>query len=138
MLIVVAVFLTIAAIAIPSLMSALYQAKVARGVADIRTIETDLAWYQSVNGVLPDSLAQVGDDALLDPWGNPYQYLNHATVKGNGKVRKDRFLVPLNSDYDLYSMGADGQSVSPLTAKTSQDDIVRASNGAYIGLASQF
>jgi general secretion pathway protein G len=59
-------------------------------------------------------------------------------MKGNGKARKDKFLVPINSDYDLYSDGQDGQSASPLTAKASQDDIVRAANGRYVGLASQF
>jgi general secretion pathway protein G len=56
----------------------------------------------------------------------------------SAKPRKDRFLVPINSDYDLYSMGPDGQSVAPLTAAPSQDDIVRASNGAYFGLAADF
>jgi general secretion pathway protein G len=44
----------------------------------------------------------------------------------------------LNDDYDLYSMGQDGVSVSPITAKPSQDDILRASDGSYLGLASQF
>jgi general secretion pathway protein G len=55
-----------------------------------------------------------------------------------GKMRKDRFLVPLNSDYDLYSMGKDGDSRPPLTAQMSRDDIVRASDGAFVGLASDF
>jgi len=55
-----------------------------------------------------------------------------------GKVRKDRFLVPLNSDYDLYSMGKDGQSKAPLTAPVSKDDIVRCNDGGYVGLASEF
>ena len=49
-----------------------------------------------------------------------------------------RFLVPLNSDYDLYSMGKDGVSSPPITAKPSQDDVIRASNGSYVGLASNF
>ena len=110
----------------------------ARAVGDINAIETDIVTYESANGQLPDDLSQIGDDVLLDPWNNPYQYLNHANLKGNGKVRKDRFLVPLNSDYDLYSMGADGQTVAPLTAAKSQDDVIRASEGAYLGLASQF
>jgi len=55
-----------------------------------------------------------------------------------GKARKDKFLVPLNSTYDLYSKGKDGQSKLPLTAKASKDDIIRASDGAFIGLASEF
>ena len=53
-------------------------------------------------------------------------------------MRKNRFMVPINSDYDLYSMGKDGQSVSPLTAKASRDDIIRANDGQFIGLASNY
>lgn len=138
MLIVVAILLTIAAIAIPNLMAALEAARTARAVSDIHTLEDEVTLYFSINGQFPDSLAQVGYGDFLDPWGNPYEYLNHDTMKGNGKARKDRFLVPLNSDYDLYSAGKDGKSVSPLTAQASQDDIVRASDGSYVGLASQF
>jgi general secretion pathway protein G len=54
------------------------------------------------------------------------------------KPRMDRFLVPINSDYDLYSMGRDGRSVAPLTAKMSHDDIVRANDGKYVGLAHKY
>jgi len=138
LLIVVAVFLTICAIAIPNLMAAMDQARIARAVSEIHTLEDGITLYQVINGTLPDDLSQVGYGNLNDPWGNPYQYLNHSTMKGNGKARKDRFLVPLNSDYDLYSMGKDGQSTSPITAQKSQDDVIRASDGSYDGLASQF
>jgi general secretion pathway protein G len=55
-----------------------------------------------------------------------------------GQARKDRFLVPINSDFDLYSMGKDGRSVGPLTAQQSHDDIIRANDGGYYGLASNF
>lgn len=57
---------------------------------------------------------------------------------GIGGARKDRFLVPINSDFDLYSMGKDGQSVGPLTAQKSHDDIIRASDGGFYGLAANF
>lgn len=57
---------------------------------------------------------------------------------GSVKPRKDRFLVPINSDYDLYSMGPDGQTNEPLNVPVSRDDIVRASNGAYVGVAENF
>lgn len=138
LLIVVALLLTIAAIAIPNLMAALDQARIARAVGDIKTLEDEIVLFQTINGQLPDDLSQVGYGGYLDPWHNPYQYLNHFTMKGNGQARKDRFLVPLNSDYDLYSMGKDGQSMPPITAKVSLDDIIRASDGSYTGLASQF
>jgi general secretion pathway protein G len=55
-----------------------------------------------------------------------------------GEVRKDRFLVPINSDYDLYSMGPDGESRAPLQAEPSRDDVIRGGDGAFIGLASDF
>jgi general secretion pathway protein G len=59
-------------------------------------------------------------------------------MQGVGKARKNQFLVPLNSDYDLYSTGQDGDSQSPLKAKVSRDDIIRANDGAYIGLAAAY
>lgn len=57
---------------------------------------------------------------------------------GVGGARKDRFLVPINSDFDIYSMGRDGQTVAPLTALKSHDDIIRASDGGFYGLATYF
>lgn len=45
---------------------------------------------------------------------------------------------PLNSDFDLYSMGPDGKTATPLTAKASYDDIIRAVDGKFLGLASDF
>lgn len=87
-------------------------------------------------GSLPANLDAVGFGGSTDPWGNPYVYLDLTSTKG--KARKDHSLVPLNSDYDLYSKGPDGQSASPLTAKSSRDDILRANNGRFVGPASQY
>jgi general secretion pathway protein G len=55
-----------------------------------------------------------------------------------GHARKDHSLVPINTDFDLYSMGPDGRSAPPLTAQHSRDDIVRANNGTFIGIASEY
>jgi general secretion pathway protein G len=55
-----------------------------------------------------------------------------------GQARKDRNLVPINSDFDLFSPGRDGKTTGPLTAKTSHDDIVRGSDGAFVGLARDY
>ena len=57
---------------------------------------------------------------------------------GMGQARKVKFLVPINSRYDLYSMGKDGASVSPLTAKSSRDDIIMANDGGFVGLAKNY
>jgi len=47
-------------------------------------------------------------------------------------------MVPVNTDFDLYSMGKDGKSRAPFTAKASHDDIVRANDGKFIGLVSEY
>ncbi|WP_291989943.1 type II secretion system protein [Luteitalea sp.] len=57
---------------------------------------------------------------------------------GTGGARKDRNLVPINSDYDFFSKGRDGQSVGPLSGGPSQDDIVRGSDGAFFGLGRDY
>ncbi len=55
-----------------------------------------------------------------------------------GSLRKDKFLVPVNTDFDLYSKGRDGKSVAPFTAGASRDDVVRANNGGYFGLVQYY
>ena len=138
MMIVVAILVTLASLAIPAYKDYINEASIVRASEDIRTLEIQIREYEIRTNVLPDGLDDINQDSFRDPWGNPYQYLNIATMKGNGKARKDRFLVPLNSDFDLYSMGKDGRSASPLTAKLSRDDIIRANDGGYVGLASEY
>jgi len=88
----------------------------------------------------PETLEDLGLKTPQDPWGNPYQYLKieGSEKKGVGNMRKDHNMVPVNSDFDLYSKGKDGKSQTPFTSKASRDDIVRANNGRYIGLVSDY
>jgi general secretion pathway protein G len=139
MVIAVAMLATLAAIAIPIYQSYLDQARNTAAAADISVLQLKIRVYVEEEGKLPDSLSDLKWENL-DPWGHPYQYLNFADAGPGwkGKARKDRFLVPLNSTYDLYSNGKDGQSKPPLTVKVSKDDILRANDGAFIGLASMF
>lgn len=137
-LIVIAIIATLAAIAIPAYSNYIQRAKIARCIAEVRMLESEIAAYQENNDKLPDNLNDLGRGNILDPWGNPYQFLNFANVKGKGKMRKDRNLVPINAHFDLYSMGKDGKSQPPLTAKVSHDDIIRANNGSFIGIASGY
>ena len=169
----------LAGLAIPNYLGYLDKARLARCIAEIRYIERAIDSYEAANEALPNTLAEVGAGELVDPWGNPYEYLNivaltlpgggggggagggggnsngggkktsywfepdsaYAAGAGNGsagKPRKDRFLHPINSDYDLYSMGKDGESVEPLTAQKSHDDVIRANDGSFVGLAIEF
>jgi len=140
LLIALAVASLLAIIAIPSYSDYRDKADDATAAADIRGISQKIERYYTENNRYPDSLADVNTASLLDPWKNPYHYLriNGAGLNGKAALRKDKSLVPINTDFDLYSSGKDSNSMPPLTAKTSQDDIVRANNGKYIGLASDY
>jgi len=126
------------AVALPSWLMLQDRKNIAVAEFDITGIATLCTHYYDDNQAYPASLADVGAAGSLDPWGNPYQYHNTATGQGNGLARKDHKLHPLNSDFDLYSMGIDGASVSPLTAKPSRDDIVRANDGAFVGPVADY
>ena len=110
----------------------------ARAITDIRTIEHDIYIYEGHPGKLPDSLDQMGEDLLFDAWGNQYQYHNTKTGNGNGQQRFDKLANPLNVDFDLYSVGKNGMSAPGLDKPESQDDVVRADNGEFVGMASEF
>ena len=114
------------------------KARVAKAVTEIKEIETRIKLYAIDERSFPADLKQIGKGGMLDPWGNPYQYLDLTTAKGKGAARKNKNLVPINSDFDIYSVGKDGKSSSPLTAKPSRDDIVRANDGRFVGLAADY
>ena len=114
-------------------------AKNASAISDLAKIKSLIDRYRlNNNDAVPSSLADINAAGMLDPWGHAYVFLNFSTVHGNGHKRKDRNLVPINSQYDLYSMGANGRSASPLTAAVSRDDLIVANDGAFIGLASDY
>jgi general secretion pathway protein G len=130
----------VAAIAIPNFISFRYKAKVAVAIEEIKQIENAIGAYVLNEGVLPDSLTDVGEDDMTDPWGHPYRYLriDGGKAKGlKGKRRRDKNANPVNSDYDLYSMGKDGKTAAQFTAKKARDDVVRANDGRYYGLAGE-
>lgn len=144
-MIVVVIIGILSSIAVPNYFSSREKAKIAAAVAEIKILEKMIQAYNIDNDGYPETLKDLGRKAPKDPWGNPYQYLkiesnekNGKEKKGVGKMRKDRNMVPVNSDFDLYSKGKDGESQTPFTAKASQDDIVRANNGRYIGPVSDY
>lgn len=138
LMVVIAILGTLIGIAVPAYQGYIEKARVVRAIAEIDMLQKEIFVYLTEKNELPDTLTDIGRGNLLDPWKNNYQYLSFADIQGKGKMRKDRFLVPLNTDYDLYSMGKDGESQPPLTAKASHDDVIRANDGRFIGLASDY
>lgn len=136
-MIAVAIVAIVVSIAIPAYNGYVTESKNVIAAADINTIEDELKAYFYETRQYPDDLAAIGRATKEDPWGQTYTYYNIAKF-GVAGARKDKSLHPLNSDFDLYSIGPDGDSKLALTAKPSYDDVIRASNGRFIGLGKDF
>jgi general secretion pathway protein G len=144
-MVIVAIIGTFSLIAVPTFRVYAEKSRTARAIGDIRTLEKEILSYYADNYRFPASLDNIRRQNFLDPWGTPYQYLRITVGKGKkglggtvSDARKDKFLVPINSDYDLYSMGPDKKTQRPLTSKAGRDDIVRANNGTFVGPANLF
>jgi general secretion pathway protein G len=131
-----AAVLVLGSFAIPAFNGYVERGRVARAVSDIGTLSLQLYRWQRDSNRLPANLAEAGLGGD-DPWGRPYVYVRAAGTR-ESQLRKDEELIPLNSDFDLYSMGPDGVSALALPAAPSLDDVVRADDGAYIGLAVNY
>lgn len=136
LIVLVAGALLLGSFAIPAFTGYVERSRVARAVSDIGTLSLQLYRWERDTHNLPATLAEAGLGGD-DPWGRPYVYRRAGDARPT-ELRKDGELVPLNSDFDLYSLGPDGVSALALPAAPSHDDVVRAGNGAYIGLAVNY
>ncbi|MBZ0151224.1 MAG: type II secretion system GspH family protein [Planctomycetes bacterium] len=62
----------------------------------------------------------------------------YAGVPTEPTRRRDRYMFPLNTDYDLFSLGPDGRTAASLGETVGQDDVIRANNGGYYGTAAEY
>jgi general secretion pathway protein G len=128
----------LAAIAIPSYRATVLSMRAKEAVHDLVQIAQAVERHRYANSFkLPASLSELANLPTVDPWGNPYEYLRFEGAVP-GKIRKDHNLHPLNSEFDLYSMGPDGKSVPPLTGRPSRDDVIWANDGKYVGVAEDY
>ena len=137
LLIAMAIIGVLAAIAIPAYQDYKEKARVYQAVTEISTMASKIGQHWQDARSYPDSLADIGLGAKLDPWGYPYRYLN-LDKKGNGGARRDKNLNPLNTDFDLYSVGKDAKTKLPISQKDSLDDVIRVYDGKFVNLASEF
>jgi general secretion pathway protein G len=128
------------AVAVPSYARIIRNQKIAQCERDLRLLAMSIERYRTRTFQVPQDLGQLGTLVPKDPWGRNYQFLNFASPEPDvsGRIRKDHNLHPLNSEFDLYSLGEDGGSSAPLTARASQDDVIWARDGAFVGLASDY
>ena len=134
----VAIVAVLVAVALPAYSDYRERQRIMQAISDLVVLNAVIKNYHFDVGSYPESLADVGAATRLDPWGKPYVYLNLQDPASKGNARKNKNLVPINSDFDLYSVGKDGQTSPPLTSKYSRDDVVRANDGRYNGLAADY
>jgi general secretion pathway protein G len=113
-MVVVVIIGLLAAVIVPTVISKVDEARVAKAKQDIQSLETALTMFRLDNSKYPTTeqgltalVSQPTDPSIKhwkaggylqrvskDPWGNDYQYVYPGA---HGK------------EYDLYSLGADGQ-----------------------------
>jgi general secretion pathway protein G len=135
LMLVIGIASIISGIAVPAFMGHADKVHNTAAMAKISEIGIIIDKYYVEHNSYPGTLAEIGQGGVLDPWGRPYQYLNMAQDPHLNKCRKLGPVHPLNTDYDLYSKGKDGKNQKPINSKDSWDDIIRAYNGSYTGLA---
>ena len=130
-------------IGIPAYQGYVSRSKLLDTITMVRKMSDDIHRYDVAKGGLPINLAAVDTEyktayaTARDPWGQAYVYLDLRASHGAGG-RKDKALKPINSDFDLYSVGPDGLTNASLTHANRRDDVVRARDGGFIGTAEEF
>ncbi len=134
----IAVIALLSTIAIPMYRDYQENARVVQAANEIGSIAALIQHFFIENRTYPADLGVVNAGGRLDPWKRPYVYFPHDAKNFMKAARRDKNFKPLNSDFDLYSVGKDGASKQKLDAKESLDDVVRAVDGRFIGRASDF
>ncbi len=137
-LVVCALISVLASLSAGIYVSALKTARVARAIGDLHALDADVNAFHLRNNRYPTTLVEARPIVPNDPWGQPYVYTDLSQRGSRGRARKDGRLNPINADFDLYSVGEDGRTATPLTAPQSKDDVIRAREGAFLGLAADF
>jgi general secretion pathway protein G len=121
--------------AVPTFFQSIQQTANKRVIVDLQVLQFAIDMYERMNERLPDSLDDLGPGPRIDHWGYSYHYTPSTSEDWGTNRRLDQHQVPLNDDYDLFSSGPDGDWRKPLMNPLSHDDIVRADDGLFIGVA---
>lgn len=138
LLIVMAIISILATIGFIKYSAFIDQTKETKAAADVKQIAQLIEDFKEVKGRYPFDLSELEKGEFKDPWGNPYQYVNIAEDDKKGKdqqkARRDRNQKPINTYFDLWSNGADGDYQQQVSGAKSRDDIIYAWDGEFVGL----
>jgi len=127
------------AVALPGYQNFIDKGNAAESSAAMLEVQNKIEIYIAQHNAMPASLDDLGVELEKDKWGNDFVYIPLEGHEANLQyARADAAIVVLNSDYDLWSPGKDGMTNKVITHDAAQDDIIRAGNGAYFGLAKDY
>jgi len=132
----IAIVGVMAALGITNYRGYIERVRVAKAIVDLKGIGVHLDVKKINDEALPASLAAAGL-SKNDPWGRPYVYLRLSAPPPIA-ARRDQFNVPINADFDLYSIGKDGLTHRQVSHPNAHDDVVRGANGGYYGLGRNY
>ncbi|HVS24358.1 MAG TPA: prepilin-type cleavage/methylation domain-containing protein [Gammaproteobacteria bacterium] len=127
----------IAVVGIPSMNTYVNHGRAVIAIGDIGNISGLLYRWQLNTRAFPETLAEAGLDGRLDPWGHPYRYLKIDNAQPTDR-RLDPNLRAINTDFDIYSLGPDGETQTEIMAPQARDDVIRGNNGRFIGVAENY
>jgi len=140
LLMVIAIIGVLSLMAIPQYSNLKNRAQNSRCKSEIRTVEKSIIAYNLDHGSFPTTgNLSLATTTLKDPWGRDYQYYNINGGAGTPYMNVNG-IDPLNTDFDLYSLGVDGATTAKLdpASTTSMDDIVRGTNGSIVSLGRNY
>jgi general secretion pathway protein G len=92
----------------------------------------------AVTAVVDRTLSAAEVDSLTTSIATSATFTMYAGVDAEVTRRRDRYMFPLNTDYDLFSLGPDSRTAVALGDVVARDDVIRANNGGYFGPASEY
>jgi type II secretion system protein G len=137
LLMVIAIIACLSVIALSSFSNVQDRARSSRAMSEIRILEKEITAYTTDKAVYPPTLFAFGRanagtpdvSTLLDPWKQPYIY-TLVPARTNG-------VDEINHDFDIYSKGPDMVSAGG-SINDDEDDIIRGTDGAFVGIAKRY
>jgi general secretion pathway protein G len=135
--IVVAIVAVLSAIAVPNYLSMKEKAIFNDTIVILRELSAKIDLWAMEEDRYPSTLAEAGLETIKDEWENDFIY-NPFDTAVKKTLRKYKNEHPINTDYDLLSLGKDGLTDTNIQKNECDDDIIRANNGGFYGYGEDY
>lgn len=105
---------------------------------DPRRNDVDPIDFDLLEGRIGRSIDQLERSAIDLSLINAGNFPLFSGVRTEDTRRRDRYMFPLNTDFDLFSLGPDHATSTSLGEPSGLDDVIRANNGGFFGVAANY